>query len=208
MKSASTQWNSATSILRFAGLVLCCSALAACGPKQDRAPNKPAASSVTFQPREMADALHAVVAADREVYARLVVQRLHDEKTLEAAPDWHEANALPLPSQMLRLGSEVVQQQGAEFHYVLRSLWAINPKGVPETDTERAGLRSVLEHPDRNFYAEESLGGRRYLTAVYPDMAVVPACADCHNRQARSPKRDFKQGDVMGGLIVRVPLQF
>ena len=43
--------------------------------------------------------------------------------------------------QMLRQASESVQQQGAEFHYVLRSLWPINPKNAPETDTEKTGLQ-------------------------------------------------------------------
>jgi hypothetical protein len=39
-------------------------------------------------------------------------------------------------------------------------------------------------------------------------MAVSSACIDCHNRNQDSPKKNFKVGDVMGGLIVRVPLEF
>jgi hypothetical protein len=106
------------------------------------------------------------------------------------------------------LGSEAVQKKGAEFHYVLRSLWPINPRNAPETATEKTGLKSVLEHPDSNYYAEESLGGRRYFTAVYPDRATVPSCVECHNAHPTSGKRDFKLGDVMGGIVVRVPLEF
>ena len=55
------------------------------------------------------------------------------------------------------MGSESVQQKGAEFHYVLRSLWPVNPKNAPETATERTGLQAVVDHPDSNYYAEESL---------------------------------------------------
>ena len=164
--------------------------------------------AVTFKPQEMADALHAVIAADREVYARQVIQRLAEDKNLRLL-DAEKTNGFPLlPAHMLRRASESVQQKGAEFHYVLRSLWPINAKDAPETTTEKAGLQYLLDHSDSNYYSEESLGGRRYFTAVYPDRAIVSACVECHNQHPDSPRRDFKQGDLMGGLVVRVPLEF
>ena len=159
--------------------------------------------AVTFKPQEMADALHAVIAADHDTYARLVLQNYPPGGTPGS-----DENLMALHARMLRQASESVQQQGAEFHYVLRSLWPINPKNAPETDTEKAGLQYVLDHPGTNYYGGESLGGRRYFTAVYAEVATVNACADCHNRNPASPKKDFKTGDVMGGLVVRVPLEF
>ena len=187
-----------------------CALIIACAgcQKSPRPATKPP-PEVTFKPQEMADALHAVIAADREVYSRHILQRLQaDEKLIKVSEDWQQDKALPVPAQVLRLGSETVQQKGAEFHYILRSLWPINPRNAPETATEKAGLQAVLEHPETNYYAEESLGGRRYFTAVYPDRATVPSCAECHNGNSASSKRDFKPGDVMGGLVVRVPLEF
>jgi hypothetical protein len=195
--------NTAANILGFtlAGLVLL--AGAGCGqpPAKETAP--PPEPSVTFKPQEMADALHAVIAADHETYARLVLQNYPPG----GAPAQDEI-LMAMHARMLRQASEAVQQQGAEFHYVLRSLWPINPKNGPETDTEKAGLQFVADHPGTNYYGGESLGGRHYLTAVYAEAAAVNACADCHNRNPASPKKDFKTGDVMGGLIVRVPLEF
>ena len=157
----------------------------------------------------MADALHAVIAADREMYSRHILQRLaSDEKLIKVSETWQHDKALPVPAQLLRLGSEAVQQKGAEFHYILRSLWPINPRNGPETPTEKKGLEAVLAHPETNFYSEESLGGRRYFTAVYADQAIVASCVDCHNTHAAASKKDFKVGDVMGGMVVRVPLEF
>jgi hypothetical protein len=157
----------------------------------------------------MADALHSVIAADREIYLRHILQRLAtEEKLVRASENWQQEKALPVPAQVLRLGAEAVQQKGAEFHYVLRSLWPINPKNAPETPTEKKGLQAVVEHPDTNFYSEESLGGRRYFTAIYADRATVPSCVECHDSQEGSAKKDFKLGDVIGGVIVRVPLEF
>lgn len=171
-------------------------------------PAKPS-PEVTFKPQEMADALHAVIAADREVYGREVVQRLASEqKLVSCSENWRQDKGLPVPAQVLRMGSEAVQQQGAEFHYILRSLWPLNPKNGPETAIEKTGLQAVLEHPGTNFYSEESLGGRRYFTAVYADRAIVPSCVECHNAHETGVKHDFKVGDVMGGMVVRVPLEF
>jgi hypothetical protein len=174
------------------------------------APKGPVVSQpvVTFKPQEMADALHAVIAADREVYARLVVQRLAEVKSANLPEAGKTNGSPPLPAHLLRPASESVQQKGAEFHYVVRSLWPINPKNGPETATEKTGLQYVLDHPDSNYYAEESLGGRRYFIAVYPDRAIVPACVECHNQQPDSPRKDFKSGEIMGGMVVRVPLEF
>ena len=173
----------------LAGLVVLGSA--GCG-RQPAGQNPPREPAVTFKPQEMADSLHAVIAADQKTYGQ---------------PGGDE-NLMALHAQRLRQASESVQQEGAEFHYVLRSLWPINPKNAPETDTEKAGLQFVLDHPGTNYYGSESLGGRHYFTAVYAEKATVNACADCHNRNPDSPKKDFQTGDVMGGLVVRVPLEF
>jgi uncharacterized protein DUF3365 len=179
-----------------------------CGKQQTNTQAK-AAPEVTFKPQEMADALHAVVAADREIYSRHILQRLGtEEKLVKVSEHWQSDKALPLPAQVLRLGSEQVQQNGAEFHYILRSLWPLNPKNGPETATEKKGLQAVADHPDTNYYSEESLGGRRYFTAVYPDRATVPSCVECHNTHPASTKKDLKIGDVIGGIVVRVPLEF
>ena len=140
---------------------------------------------------------------------RVLMPKLQsDEQLLKASANWKEEKISPLPAHMLKLASQTVQRNGAEFHYVIRSLWPINPKNAPETTTEKAGLELVANTPRSNYYAEEYLGGRRYFTAVYADVASVEACVNCHNQHKDSPKKDFKVGDVVGGLVVRVPLEF
>jgi len=163
--------------------------------------SKPSEPAVMFKPQEMADAIHAVVAADRLVYVTRVVERVNSESNAVLTH-------LPLPSEMLRSTAQEVQKQGAEFHYVLRSLRPLNPKNAPETATEKLGLEFVASHPDSNYYSEEFLGGRRYLTAVYADVASSSTCTDCHNRQTQSSLPSLKSGEVLGGLVVRVPLEF
>ena len=163
----------------------------------------------SISPRKMADALHAVIAADRETYARVIVQRLVFEKgNSKASENWHAEECLPVHAQMLRLAGASVQKKGAEFSYTLRSLWPINENHGPQTAAEQAGLEQVAKNPAANYYTDETLGGRSYFTAIYPDVVSLTSCADCHNRHPASPRRDFKPNDVMGAIVVRIPLEF
>lgn len=180
-------------------------ALAGCGREasSDFVRPKP---NLLFKPKEMADSIHAAVAAERAVYARTVVQRLaYDQKLLRASDQWATNQALP--PHLSRLIAESVAQQGVEFHAMVRSLAPIDPRNQPQTQTERQGIEAITANPAQPFYAEEYLGGRPYLTAVYADRAVVTACASCHNEHPASIKKDFKLGDVIGAVIVRVPLE-
>jgi len=192
---------------RFCLLTLAWSAVLASG--QNPNPPERAKPNAVIRPEDMADALHDVIAADRLVYTKLVVQRLqHEEKAIKASENWEQDKTLPAPCQMLRLSAEAIQTKGAEFAYTLRSLSPISPRNAAETEVERLGLQSISRHPETNYYAKETLGGRRYLTAIYADRALSPACVSCHNQHPKSPRRDWKPGDVMGGLVVRVPLEF
>lgn len=160
-----------------------------------------------IEPKVMADALHAVMESDRTVYTRLIVNRLAvDEKVIKASEHWKDDKALVLPAQMFRYGAEMVAEKNAGFSYSLLSLWPVNTQNKPTTAVETEGLQFVAENPGKNFYGEETLGGRQYLTAVYADTAIAPACISCHNDHKDSPRDDFKMGEVMGGVVIRIPL--
>lgn len=164
------------------------------------------ASSTRLTPAQVADALHAALSANRAVYTREVVARLQDEEgVLKATEHYRDDKALPLPAQMFRMGAEEARKQAPGFTFALLSPWPINKHNAPVTEAEKAGLRAVTEGADKH-YGQEDLGGERWFTAVYADRAVSRACTDCHNAHPDSPRRDFKPGDVMGGVVIRVAL--
>ncbi|MEW6688734.1 MAG: DUF3365 domain-containing protein [Pseudomonadota bacterium] len=158
--------------------------------------------------REMADALHAVMESDRTVYTRMVVNRLqNEEKVIKASEHFKDDKALPLPAQMFRFGSEMVAEKKLGFSYSLLSLWPVNKQNAPKTAAEKEGLEAVAKDPSKPFYKEEALGKTKYFTAVYADRAVSPACVSCHNAHKDSPKTDFKIGQTMGGVVIRLPMK-
>ncbi len=164
-----------------------------------------------ISPQKFADGVHAVMMADRTVYATHVVTRLKKQSSPVTADEyWEDAeNAIPLPAQMFRMGATLVDENPqAGFNYALRSNWPLNEQNHPKSDFEKKALEYIGEHPGENFYGEEELGGKKYFVAAYPDRAVAEACWSCHNEH---PNRgdgypEFAKDDVMGGVIVRIPL--
>jgi len=167
-----------------------------------------AAKAPGFTPHQMADGLFTVMSSDRAVYTKQVVNRLQNEESvIKASEHWKDDKALPLPAQMFRMGAETVAAKQPGFSYALLSLWPINKQNGPKTDAEKVGLKFVADSKGAtNYYAEEVLGGKKYFTAVYADVAVSPACVKCHNNHDDTPKTDFELNDVMGGVVIRLPL--
>lgn len=170
------------------------------------------ASESKVSVKAMADALHMVMDSDRTVYTRKIVNRLASkEKVIKASEHFDDEKALALPAQMFRFGAEMVTEKAdknpdVNFSYSLQSLWPVNKQNAPKTDAEKEGLKFVAENKGKNFYTTEKLGDTNYYTAVYADTAVAPVCVSCHNAHKDSPKTDFKIGDVMGGVVIRIPI--
>ena len=171
------------------------------------------ADTPSITPKAMADALHLVMDSDRTIYTRKIVNRLvKKEKVIKASEHFDDDKALVLPAQMFRFGSELVAKRAEKlddvnFTYSLQSLWPINRQNAPKTDAEKEGLKFVADNKGKNYYTTESLGGQKYFTAVYADTGVAPVCVSCHNDHKDTPRRDFKLGDVMGGVVIRIPLE-
>lgn len=164
----------------------------------------PPPSNGAISPQDQADALHFVIAADREAMCRLYLAHRPADPASNGGP----ADAWPCPSIVLREACESIQSQGAEFSYALRALSPLGPRNSPQTGLEQTGLAFVASHPGQNYYSNEVLGGRRYFTAVYPDLAAAESCVECHNRKAGPASPPHKAGEILGGVVVRVPLEF
>jgi Protein of unknown function (DUF3365) len=173
------------------------------------APALPPPSNGAISPQDQADALHFVIAADREIYCReYIAHQAEGGSSPNAAASAKSAESWPVPCGMIRRAAESIQKAGAEFSYALRSLHPTDPRNEPQTELEQRGLTFVASHPGENYYGKEMLGGRPYFTAVYPDLPAAASCVDCHNRRATSIQPRCKVGEIMGGVVVRVPLEF
>lgn len=158
--------------------------------------------------KQVADMMHTIMEANRSVYAETIVNRLQNEdKVIRASEKWKENKSLVLPAQMFRLGAEKAREANQNFSYSLLSLWPINKNNGPKTPAEKEGLELVAKDATKVYYTQEKVDGKLYFTAVYADKAVSQACVQCHNNHPESPKYDFRLNDVMGGVVLRIPVK-
>jgi hypothetical protein len=165
-----------------------------------------AQSSDKIPARLATDYIHSVILAGRDFYSSQIVGRLKKEIDLGASENWEEENTLPLPAQFLKLSAKHSNDLGIGLKIRLMGLTPINTKNLPRTDLETLGLRSLNKDSKKPFTWIVKRGGRWSFQAVYPDVATSKSCVNCHNAHPKSPKKDFKLGDVLGGILINVPL--
>ncbi len=163
-------------------------------------------SSDSIPARLATDFIHSVILASREFYSSQIVGRLKKEISLKTSENWKEENALPLPAQFLKLSAKHSNDLGIGLKIRLVSLTPINTRNLPKSDLETLGLRSLDESSKKPFTWIVKRGGHWNFQAVYPDFAVTESCVECHNAHPKSPRNDFKLGDIMGGILINVPL--
>jgi hypothetical protein len=154
----------------------------------------------------VADYLRAVIMAHRHFYTIHIANRLRQERIVDVSENWRTTRSLPLPVQLLQETSEIAELTGPNVRYHLISQWPINKANAPTTEFERRGLKEVQAHPTRPYSSTLEASAEQVFETVYADIAVTSACVECHNAHPSSPKKDFKVGDVMGGLVISFPV--
>ena len=158
-------------------------------------------------PKVVAGYLQAVIESDRKVYTTRIVERMQNQGIVLATEDWEARHALPLPAQFLMESARLVAEREEGIRYRLTSLWPIYRRNAPVTNFEKKGLEAVLKSPGKPYTGVIKSGKKQFFQAIYADRAVSEACVVCHNTHPMSPKRDFEKGDVLGGLVITIPLQ-
>ena len=193
-----------------------CFTVIACGG-DETASNANSGGAGGIDPSLVVDYIHKVAESDRTAYTKHVINRLTVLEGIEkpkgvvegeATEAWEENDGIPLPAQMFRMGAELASESG-DFTIGLISPWNINDNQAPKNDFEKEGMDKVVETGEP-YKAEQEIGGQKYYSAIYPDKAVAEACVTCHNthpiHKERFPEKEFKLGDVMGGVVINLPL--
>ena len=175
-------------------------------------------AAVGIAPEKVVDYIHTVLLADRTAYTKHVVNRLKKLEgkdkpngvvNAEATESWKDTDGIPLPAQMFRLGSEVALENTTDFTYGLISSWYINDNHNLKSEFEKTAMAEVNKTGEP-YKGYQEIAGQTYYSAVYPDMAVAEACVSCHNTHPlhleRYPDKKFELGEVMGGIIINLPI--
>ncbi|MEQ1562215.1 MAG: DUF3365 domain-containing protein [Nitrospiraceae bacterium] len=175
------------------------------GPTAFSAKERPGSPGIP--PEKVAAYLYAVIKADRTVYTTEIVNRLQEKGVTTASEHWEQENALMLPAQFLQQSGKLAAEGGSGIRYRLIGLWPIYRRNAPASDLERSALESLRKNPGQPVTGIVTSGRKQFFQAIYPDVAISPACVSCHNSHRLSTKRDFKLNDVMGGIAITIPLE-
>ncbi len=162
--------------------------------------------ALAIAPETVADYVHDVLEANRTIYATHVVAKMKEKGIVEAAEGWKREAALPLPAQFLMETGRLIAKKGTGVRYRLVSLWPIYVWNLPSTEFEKKGLEVITRNPDTPVTGYVRIGDARFFQAIYADRAVDDTCIACHNTHPNSPRRDFKLNDVMGGIVITIPV--
>jgi len=144
---------------------------------------------------------------DRAKYTKGVIVKLKKELPgFKPARDWSTLKGgVPLPATFVQEVSEKINKSGI-YRYDLLSRWNLNQAKGLSSKFENEAFNSLLSNKKEPFYRFMDYKGKSVLRYATPDIAGGAACVNCHNAHPSSAKRDFKLGDVMGMLVVTIPV--
>jgi len=135
--------------------------------------------------------------AFRTVYSKTIVEQA-DRVGVKPGERWAtDPHTIMLPAQFVKAaGAEIT-----DFDLGLIGLTPIYKSNLPKTQAETDALKRMTADPELKIL---TFADGNQFKGLAADYAIVQACADCHNSHPSSPKRDFRQGDLMGAIVVRL----
>lgn len=143
----------------------------------------------------------ATVRAFRTVYVEQVLE--HVQKAgVQPREDWSkDSHASMLPFQFVKMAGLQMNRENKDVEVGIISLTPIYTANFPKTQAEVEALKKLMADPKQKVV---TFSEGKEFKGLAPDIAIEQSCADCHNHHPNSHKRDFKKGDLMGAIVVRL----
>jgi tRNA A-37 threonylcarbamoyl transferase component Bud32 len=134
-----------------------------------------------------------------------IVDRIDPKKVVVTDQYKHIAGAIPLPATFTIDAGERISKADSGMQVRVYSRYPWRKDGGPKDEFEQRALDWLEKKPDDPYREFTSISGRRSL--VYATARKMElSCVKCHNNSDRSPKKDWKVGDVVGVLKIVRPL--
>jgi methyl-accepting chemotaxis protein len=138
----------------------------------------------------------------RAYYTDNVVAKVLRQSSLKASYD-HATNemAIPLPATLLHDLSGLFADKDTKIALYSQYPFPDRKDRVLD-DFQRQAWAYLNANPEATFSRVEMKDGKHVARVAVADKMSSQACVACHNSDARSPKTDWKVGDVRGVLEV------
>jgi hypothetical protein len=156
----------------------------------------PAGQAADMSKAKAAEYVLATAKAARTVYVKGVIA---DAKKagVKLSEDWvKDDHSIMLPAQFIKeLGAKITDFElsliGTDPLYASNA--AKSPKEKEMLAELAGGSKKVVTGED----GSKTIG-------MSADFAIAQVCADCHNKHPKTTKKDWKKGDFMGAIVVRM----
>jgi len=117
-------------------------------------------------------------------------------------------NMLPLPATMVKaLGESIAKDYPGTEVRLMSAHPFPNRAATSKLDSFQAQALAALEKdPKTPVHSVETVNGRPSVRYAVADV-MKEGCVACHNSHPHSSKTDFSMHDVMGGLVIEIPLE-
>lgn len=138
----------------------------------------------------------ATAKAARTVYVKSVIANAK-KGGVKPNENWmKEDHAIMLPAQFVKaVGSQI-----SDFELTLVGTEPLYPSNAPKTDKEKEVLAELAKGKTKVMTFQDG----NQFKGMSADFAIVQGCADCHNQHPKTTKKDWKKGDFMGAIVVRM----
>lgn len=143
----------------------------------------------------------ATVQAFRAVYVEHVTERVSRVGVLPKEDWMQDDHAIMLPFQFVKMAGQEIKGRVKDIEIGLVSLTPLYSSNFPRTEAEVNALEKLVADPALKVV---TFADGKDFKGIAGDFAIEQSCADCHNRHPNSLKKDFKKGDIMGAVIVRL----
>ncbi len=138
----------------------------------------------------------------RGYYTKNVIKKVVADGSLKPSYNHKtEEKSVPLPATFIHDVSELLAKEDTTIN--LYSAYPFPVRANRALDPFQTEAWTFLnENPDGVFTKQVTRDGQEWIRVAVADKMVAPACVNCHNTHAASPRTDWKLGDVRGVLEV------
>jgi hypothetical protein len=141
------------------------------------------------------------VHAFRTAYVEHVTERMA-KIDIQPKENWiKDDHAIMLPFQFVKMAGQEMKTLVKGVDIGLVSLTPLYTSNFPKTEAEVEALKKLMADPKHKVLTFED--GKEFK-GIAADFAIEQSCADCHNHHPNSVKKDFKKGDLMGAIVIRL----
>lgn len=139
----------------------------------------------------------ATAKAARTVYVKGIIGKAKKGGIMPHEKWVKKDHAIMLPAQFIKaIGAEI-----KDFELSLIGTHPLYKANEPKTDAEKDALAKLAKGKKKMITFQDG----KLTKGMSADFAIVQGCADCHNKHPKTTKTDWKKGDFMGAIIVRMP---